>query len=152
MVRAPGPPWTGDGEGPEADIRAIPEAPYVLRWHDPAVKTSVLIVDDHEGFRSRARAVLEADGYVVVGEAADGASAVWSSRELQPDVILLDVQLPDFDGFEVLRRLSAGGHLPAVVLTSSRDASDYGRRIAASGARGFIPKADLSGPTLRSLL
>jgi DNA-binding NarL/FixJ family response regulator len=116
------------------------------------VKTSVLIVDDHAGFRSRARAVLEADGYEVVGEAADGASALSSSRELRPDVILLDVQLPDFDGFEVLRRLTGDGHHPAVVLVSTRDASDYGRRIAASGARGFISKADLSGPTLRGLL
>jgi len=124
----------------------------VLRCDDPTVKTSVLIVDDHAGFRSRARAVLEADGYEVVGEAADGASALSSSRDLRPDVILLDVQLPDFDGFEVLRRLTSDGHAPAVVLTSSRDAADYGRRIAASGARGFIPKADLSGPTLRVLL
>ncbi len=124
----------------------------MLRCDDPTVKTSVLIVDDHAGFRSRARAVLEADGYEVVGEAADGASALSSSRDLRPDVILLDVQLPDFDGFEVLRRLTSDGHAPAVVLTSSRDAADYGRRIAASGARGFIPKADLSGPTLRVLL
>ncbi len=124
----------------------------MLRCDDPTVKTSVLIVDDHAGFRSRARAVLEADGYEVVGEAADGASALSSSRDLRPDVILLDVQLPDFDGFEVLRRLTSDGHRPAVVLTSSRDAADYGRRIAASGARGFIPKADLSGPTLRGLL
>jgi DNA-binding NarL/FixJ family response regulator len=124
----------------------------VLRCDDPTVKTSVLIVDDHAGFRSRARAVLEADGYEVVGEAADGASALSSSRDLRPDVILLDVQLPDFDGFEVLRRLTSDGHAPAVVLTSSRDAADYGRRIAASGARGFIPKADLSGPTFRRLL
>lgn len=124
----------------------------MLRCDDPTVKTSVLIVDDHAGFRSRARAVLEADGYEVVGEAADGASALSSSRDLRPDVILLDVQLPDFDGFEVLRRLTSDGHAPAVVLTSSRDAADYGRRIAASGARGFIPKADLSGPTFRGLL
>jgi DNA-binding NarL/FixJ family response regulator len=124
----------------------------VLRCDDPTVKTSVLIVDDHAGFRSRARAVLEADGYEVVGEAADGASALSSSRDLRPDVILLDVQLPDFDGFEVLRRLPTDGHRPAVVLTSSRDAADYGWRIAASGARGFIPKADLSGPILRGLL
>jgi DNA-binding NarL/FixJ family response regulator len=124
----------------------------VLRWHHPTVKTSVLIVDDHAAFRSRARSVLEADGYEVVGEAADGASALSRSRELRPDVILLDVQLPDFDGFEVLRRLPADGHRPAVVLTSSRDASDYGRRIAASGALGFIPKADLSGPVLRGFL
>jgi len=124
----------------------------VLRCHDPTVKTSILIVDDHADFRSTARAVLEADGYEVVGEAADGAGAISSSRALRPDVILLDVQLPDFDGFEVLRRLLADGHHPTVVFTSTRDAVDYGGRIAASAARGFIPKAELSGPRLRSVL
>ncbi len=124
----------------------------MLRWDDSTVRSRVLIVDDHAGFRSKARAVLEAEGYEVVGEAVDGASAVSSSRALRPDVILLDVQLPDFDGFEVLSRLAFDGHRPAVVLTSSRDASDYGRRIEASGARGFVPKAELSGALIRGLL
>ena len=109
-------------------------------------------MDDHAGFRSRARALLEADGYRVVGEAEDGAGALSRSRDLRPDVMLLDVQLPDFDGFEVIRRLPDDGHRPAVVLTSSRDAADYGRKIAASGARGFIPKAELSGTMLRGIL
>jgi DNA-binding NarL/FixJ family response regulator len=116
------------------------------------VTTSVLIVDDHADFRSRAREVLEADGYEVVGEAADGVSALAASRELRPDVILLDVQLPDMDGFEVARRLMEDGHKFAVILTSSRDASDYGHKIARSSARGFLPKAELSGASIQALL
>lgn len=116
------------------------------------MRTSVLIVDDHADFRSRAREVLEADGYEVVGEAADGASALAACRELRPEVILLDVQLPDMDGFEVARRLAGDGDPPQVILTSTRDAADYGRRITRSMARGFVPKADLSGETIRTLL
>lgn len=124
----------------------------MLAWNDRPVRTTILIVDDHQGFRSRARALLEADGYEVVGEAADGASAISTSGDLRPDVILLDVQLPDIDGFEVARRLAESGHRSAVVLTSSRDASDYGPRIARSAARGFLSKADLSGPAIQALL
>jgi DNA-binding NarL/FixJ family response regulator len=116
------------------------------------VKTTVLIVDDHAGFRSRARALLESDGYDVVGEAPDGESAVSATHDLDPDVILLDVQLPGIDGFEVARRLAAAGRRSRVVLTSSREASDYGRRIERSGARGFISKAELSGRAIRALL
>jgi DNA-binding NarL/FixJ family response regulator len=116
------------------------------------VRTSVLIVDDHADFRARAREVLEADGYEVVGEAADGASGLAASRELRPDVILLDVQLPDMDGFEVARRLAGDGHPSQVVLTSTRDEADYGRRVTLSTAQGFVPKAELSGEAIRRLL
>ena len=113
-------------------------------------ETTILIVDDHQGFRRCARALLEADGFTVVGEADDGESAISAIDSLQPDVVLLDVQLPDMDGFAVLSRLDEGA--PAVVLVSSRDASDYDDLIPGSGARGFISKADLSGSVLRSLL
>jgi DNA-binding NarL/FixJ family response regulator len=113
---------------------------------------TVLIVDDHPSFRATARAVLEAEGYEVVGEAESGVAALRAVRELRPDVVLLDVQLPDFDGFEVAARLRANGARPAIVITSSRDASDFGRLIPESGARGFIPKSELSGLTLRELL
>jgi DNA-binding NarL/FixJ family response regulator len=112
----------------------------------------VLIVDDHAGFRTTARALLEAEGYEVVGEAETGVAALRAARELKPDVILLDVALPDFDGFEVASRLQRNGSAPAIVITSSRDASDFGALIAESGARGFIPKAELSGAALASLI
>ncbi len=114
--------------------------------------TTVLIVDDHPGFRATARALLEAEGYDVVGEAEDGVSALRSARLLHPELVLLDVQLPDLDGFEVASRLQGNGDAPAVVLTSSRDADDFGSLVAASGARGFVPKAELSGDALATLL
>src|SRR6185437_6000047 len=110
---------------------------------------SVLIVDDHPGFRARARALLAAAGYQVVGEAADGESGVRVARDLSPDVVLLDVQLPDITGFEVVRRVHSEPDPPAIVLISSRDATDYGRRIGRSGVLGFISKSELSARTLR---
>jgi DNA-binding NarL/FixJ family response regulator len=116
------------------------------------VARSVLIVDDHPSFRATARALLETEGFRVVGEAADGAQALAKAVELHPDVILLDVQLPDIDGFEVARRLCANGASPAIVLVSSRDAADYGELIPACGARGFVPKGELSGAAVRALL
>ena len=82
---------------------------------------TLLIVDDHPSFRSFARQLLEAEGFVVVGEAVDGASAIRGARVLKPQVVLLDVTLPDLDGFTVCARLSQSAHPPAVVLTSSRD-------------------------------
>jgi DNA-binding NarL/FixJ family response regulator len=114
--------------------------------------TSVLIVDDHPTFRATARAVLEADGYDVVGEAEDGASAIEAAGMLHPDIVLLDVQLPDTDGFAVAARLTANGNGPVVVLTSSRDAADFGPLVAESGARGFVPKAELSGSAIAALV
>jgi DNA-binding NarL/FixJ family response regulator len=114
--------------------------------------TSVLIVDDHPSFRASARALLEAEGYEVVGEAENGVQGLSRARELHPDVVLLDVQLPDFDGFEVASRLTKDEDPPAVVLISSRDGSDFGHLVRDSGALGFIPKAELSGDALATLL
>jgi DNA-binding NarL/FixJ family response regulator len=116
------------------------------------VPVRVLIVDDHESFRSSARLLLEAEGYEVVGEAADGASGLAAAAELKPDVILLDVHLPDVDGFDVAARLSTADSSPRVVITSSRDASDFGPMIERSGALGFVPKNELSGEALAALL
>jgi DNA-binding NarL/FixJ family response regulator len=113
-------------------------------------RTKVLIVDDHPSFRTCARMILEADGFSVIGEAEDGASALTAIESLHPDLVLLDIQLPDMDGFDVLEQL--GADAPPVVLVSSRDACDYDGPIRKSRARGFIPKAELSGATLRSLL
>jgi DNA-binding NarL/FixJ family response regulator len=113
---------------------------------------TVLIVDDHPSFRVTARALLEAEGFEVIGEAADGASAIEEAERLRPDLMLLDVQLPDMDGFEVAQHLCRNGWSPAVVLTSSRDLSDFGSLVQTCGARGFVPKAELSGDTLSALL
>jgi DNA-binding NarL/FixJ family response regulator len=116
------------------------------------MKRTVLIVDDHPSFRATARALLEAEGFDVVGEAVDAADALAKVAELRPQVVLLDVQLPDGTGFEVASRLCGNGSSPAVVLVSSRDAADYGELIPACGARGFIPKGELSGATIRALV
>ena len=119
---------------------------------DDVVPRTVLIVDDHPSFRATARALLEAEGFSVVGEAADGAEALAKTEELHPDLVLLDIQLPDLDGFEITRRLQANGASPAIVLVSSRDAADYGDLISTCGARGFVPKGELTGAALRALL
>jgi DNA-binding NarL/FixJ family response regulator len=119
--------------------------------HDSLV-TTVLIVDDHPSFRASARALLEAEGFDVVGEARDGESALTAADRLHPDVVLLDVQLPGLDGFSVSRRLTAHGRAPVVVLVSSRDGSDYGPLITASGARGFVPKGELTGDAITRLI
>jgi DNA-binding NarL/FixJ family response regulator len=114
--------------------------------------TTILIVDDHPSFRATAHALLEAEGYEVVGEAEDGESGIAAAKALHPDVVLLDVQLPDIDGFEVAARLTSNGNCPSVVLVSSRDGCDFGPLVARSGARGFIPKAELSGQAIAALL
>jgi DNA-binding NarL/FixJ family response regulator len=116
------------------------------------VARTVLIVDDHEGFRRIARRLLEADGFEVVGEASDGESAIAEVVRLRPQLVLLDVQLPDIDGFEVASQLDDASDPPIVVLTSSRDRSSYRRRAALNPARAFIPKAELSGDALAALI
>jgi CheY-like chemotaxis protein len=116
------------------------------------VATSVLVVDDHPSFRLSARLLLESEGYRVVGEAASGHEALAAVRLLRPDLVLLDVQLPDIDGFDVAERLLSTEHPPAVVLTSTRDSSDFGPLLSRSSARGFVPKPELSGRTLAALL
>ena len=116
------------------------------------VATRVLIVDDVEAFRRLARALLEGEGFDVVGEAADGESALAEAARLRPEVVLLDIQLPGPDGFAVAARLAAEPDAPAVVLISSRDVAGYRRRLAGSPARGFIPKTELSGARLAALL
>lgn len=120
--------------------------------HDSHVRPAlVLVVDDHPGFRGLARRMLERDGFAVA-EAATGAEGVAAVEELQPDAVLLDIQLPDVDGFAVARALAAFEHPSPVVLTSSREASDYGERISASSAIAFLPKTDFSGGALRKIL
>lgn len=113
---------------------------------------TVLIVDDHEGFRSRARRMLEADGLDVVGEAGSARAASAAARELCPDLVLLDVQLPDGNGFELAERLADEQSGPAVVLISTHDALEYGPLVRRSPALGFVPKSELSAAALRALL
>ena len=113
---------------------------------------TVLVVDDHPSFRAAARSLLEADGFTVVGEACDGDEALAQTAALRPDVVLLDVQLPGTDGFEVARRLAAMDLPPVVLLISSRTAAAYGDRIVRAPVRGFLDKQALSGAALTRLL
>ena len=113
---------------------------------------TLVIVDDHDNFRAFARTMLSAEGFDVTGEAADGESAIDTVERLHPDAVLLDVQLPGIDGFEVARRLGETANPPRIILTSSREASDYGSRLASAPVSGFLPKQDLSGPALAQLL
>jgi DNA-binding NarL/FixJ family response regulator len=112
----------------------------------------VLVVDDHPSFRNCARTLLAEEGFEVVGEAGDGASALALAAELRPELVLLDVQLPDLDGFDVAARLLEHAPDLAIVLVSSRERSEYGPLIERSGARGFVWKGDLSGANLEALL
>ncbi|MDQ3424373.1 MAG: response regulator [Actinomycetota bacterium] len=112
---------------------------------------TVLIVDDHPGFRSMARRLLQEGGFDVVGEAADGATALAAVLTLTPQLVLLDIQLPDMDGFAVAEALAVVGSRPVVVLTSSRSATDYGSRLTRSPTGGFLAKADLNGRLLAQL-
>jgi DNA-binding NarL/FixJ family response regulator len=116
------------------------------------VAPSALIVDDHDGFRAVARRLLESGGFDVVGEAGNGNAAVEAARELRPDLVLLDVGLPDIDGFAVAERLAAEPDPPLVVLTTGRDPDDYRGRVFSRIVAGFLPKGELSGTRLRSFV
>jgi CheY-like chemotaxis protein len=113
---------------------------------------TVLIVDDHAMFRAMTRRMLGAQGYEVVGEADTAAAAVEAVNRLRPDIVLLDVQLPDRDGFAVAEQLASGEVTPTVVLISSRDASSYRQRLSDSPARGFLPKSELTAAALSALV
>lgn len=114
--------------------------------------STILIIDDDPRFRIQARDLLEADGFTVVGHAVDGASGIVAARALRPDFVLLDIGLPDVEGFEVARTLAVDGPPPWVVLTSSRDARAYGRRLANGHFLGFVPKERISGAAIRALV
>jgi DNA-binding NarL/FixJ family response regulator len=113
---------------------------------------TVLIVDDHATFRQTARLLLESEGFEVIGEAENGRAAVEKAASLSPELLLLDVQLPDTSGFEVASQVTKHDPAPAVILISSRDGRDFGPLVTSCGARGFIAKADLSGERVRDLL
>jgi DNA-binding NarL/FixJ family response regulator len=121
-------------------------------WHDQAMNRRVLIVDDNRAFRAAARQLLERAGFAVVAEAESGARGVEEARAHGPDVAIVDVQLPDFDGFEVAERLAKLDLPPRVILISSLDGADFGALVAASSALGFLPKAELSASLIDGLL
>ncbi len=129
----------GDGSGAATPNRAV--------MHE-----RIVVVDDHAGFRGWARDMLKAEGFDVAGEAADGASALKEIDRVAPDVVLLDIRLPDIDGFEVARRIESLPSSPAVVLTSSRDSDQYRERLRRSAVCGFVPKHLLSGTSIRGLI
>jgi DNA-binding NarL/FixJ family response regulator len=114
--------------------------------------TTFLIVDDHGSFREQARALLQAEGLAVIGEAEDGMTALRVVRELRPDVVILDIGLPDIDGFAVAAALAAQVPPPRVILISSREAITFGNRLTASDVVGFVQKDDLSAAALATLL
>ncbi len=117
------------------------------------MERTVLIVDDHPSFRASARAMLESDGFVVVGEASDGAAALAAVEALEPDVVVLDIQLPDMTGFDVCAEIERrDGTPPDIILVSSRDVADYGELISSSCACVFVAKGDLSGDLVAALL
>ena len=112
----------------------------------------MVIVDDHAQFRAAATALLEAEGFAVIGVAADAAGALEVVARLRPQVVVLDIQLPDGDGFAVAEELAASPDPPRIVLISSREASSYGRRLETAASRGFIAKRELSGAALAALV
>lgn len=138
--------------GQQSLLRAAHNALRPLLCDDRAVRTTVLIVDDHADFRASATALLEAEGFAVVGGAADGETAVEAIARLSPEIVLLDVQLPDTDGFALADRLAQLAEPPRVVLISSRAAAAYGARVDAAPALGFLTKQELSGAGLAALV
>lgn len=144
------------GTCPHGSLAAVtvanPDAAAAGLWEDRAMRRTVLIVDDHEAFRQSASAMLDAEGFDVIGQAADGPEGLAQAELLRPEVVLLDIQLPGVDGFTVAERLAALPHAPRVVLISSRESSAYGHRLGDAPARGFIAKRELSGEALAALV
>jgi CheY-like chemotaxis protein len=118
---------------------------------DASMRPRILIVDDHVGFRTVARAMLQSEGFEVVGEAADGGDALAAVARLRPEIVLLDIHLPDMDGFEVSHRLAGLPSPPVVVLISSRPIADLRRQVADSPVAGFIAKHELSAAAVAAL-
>jgi DNA-binding NarL/FixJ family response regulator len=120
---------------------------------DRVVAKRLLIVDDDARFRALLRMVLEdAPEFEVVGEAHEGAAALAAASELDPDVVLLDVHLPDTTGFELTPRLTTTARAPKVVLTSSRGDETYQELAREAGAVGFVPKHELSAAAIKGAL
>jgi DNA-binding NarL/FixJ family response regulator len=121
-------------------------------WHDRVVNRSVLLVDDHAGFRAEARATLETGWFDVIGEAASGVTALAQAADLRPDVVLLDIGLPDGSGLDLVEPLRVAAPTSVIVLISSRQAGDYGARLPAAMADGFLDKTELTPDALQDML
>jgi DNA-binding NarL/FixJ family response regulator len=133
-------------------LGVTPDDEHAMRRDTASMRARVLIVDDHDGFRAVARVLLESEGFDVVGEAADGGSAVDAAAVLRPDIVLLDVHLPDSDGFSIARQLAGQPEPPVVVLVSSRPIADLRRRVRDSPAVGFLAKDELSGAAVTAIV
>ena len=120
--------------------------------NDSPMSETVVIVDDNDAFRTQARLLLTYDGYDVIGEAGNGTAGLEAVRRLRPNIALLDAQLPDVDGFSVACDVRDDVRQTAVVIISTRDATDYGSAVSTCGARGFIAKSELCGDALRAVL
>jgi DNA-binding NarL/FixJ family response regulator len=128
------------------------------RWFQTAFSVSrsgvaqrVLLVDDHPGFRRMARRLLEAGGFVVVGEAATGGEALSQTLQLEPDLVLLDVLLPDTNGVAVAEQLADLDRPPMVILISSRLRSELAPMLSGARVRGFLQKDELTVKHLMDL-
>lgn len=113
---------------------------------------TLLIVDDHDGYRSFVASMLDGEQFSVSGTADDGEAALDAVDRLRPDLVLLDVQLPGIDGFEVAAQIATRPDPPLVVLTSTRDAEDFGTRLADAPILGFVPKHEMSVDALARLV
>jgi DNA-binding NarL/FixJ family response regulator len=133
-------------------IRADPDDETGGPRHTAHVPLNLVIVDDHADFRGVARTILEGPWLDVVGEAFDARDAVEMCASLRPDVVLVDVHLPDADGFELARLLADLDPSPDVVLTSSRPLADLRSRLGRAPTRGFLTKSDLSVDAIMELL
>jgi len=111
----------------------------------------ILIVDDQEPFRMAARMVVEAtDGFDVVGEAETGEDSVTMARDLQPDLVLMDVNLPGINGLDATRQILSGSDAVVVLLLSTYEEEEYAPRAAECGAAAYIPKAVFGPDRLES--
>lgn len=116
------------------------------------MRRSVLVIDDNPAFREALRQLLARGGFVVIAEAENGREGIRQAGAHRPDIAIVDVQLPDIDGFEVAGEIGGLGLNVQVILTSSLDGADLGALVIDSPAEGFIPKAELSSSAIDALL